>query len=380
MSGPESDAEGETITLYELLERSARAALELQREDGSFPPGRNGVYDEPETPVRTTSHWLTTLSKVYEITGDEVFAEAANDAADYLLSDEARPYGYTFHSRNAEGKDKCDGLIGQAAPIRGLTRAGLTLERPELVEVARDVVALHPFNEQLGLWERVEIDGSFQSFDRTLNHQITFAAAIANFPTQCKDIKNDLRGFLDKLRENLRIDNDGVIKHYVRPPLLEVIRCLGSNIRHWILLLNELMFHYYLYSTNRRVKEMSYQPLNLYGLARLKQRFPNHILWEDQSIQKSLDLCKKHFGVIKNTNSGSLVPGIQIAYALSVFDDCREIDEYIAVDVNNRFNFETNLLSNNVIDPHLTSASICNAVTLSDVEINLTSQRALSER
>ena len=91
----------ETITTYELLERSARAALDWQREDGSFPPGRNGVYDEPETPVRTTSKWLTTLSKVYEITGEQTYADAANDAADYLLSDEARPYGYTFHSRDA---------------------------------------------------------------------------------------------------------------------------------------------------------------------------------------------------------------------------------------------------------------------------------------
>jgi len=123
MSDSAPDSEGETITLHEILERSARAALDLQREDGSFPPGRNGVYDESETPVRTMSHWLTTLSKVYEITGDEVFADAAHDAADYLLSDEARPYGYTFHSRSVEGKDKCDGLVGQAAPIRGLAWA-----------------------------------------------------------------------------------------------------------------------------------------------------------------------------------------------------------------------------------------------------------------
>ena len=56
MSEPESETEGETITIHELLERSARTAPDLQREDGSFPPGQNGVYDEPETPVRTTSH------------------------------------------------------------------------------------------------------------------------------------------------------------------------------------------------------------------------------------------------------------------------------------------------------------------------------------
>ena len=63
--------------------------------------------------MRTTSHWLTTLSKVYEITGDEEFAGAAHDAANYLLSDEARPHGYTFHSRDVDGKDKCMGLLGK---------------------------------------------------------------------------------------------------------------------------------------------------------------------------------------------------------------------------------------------------------------------------
>lgn len=65
------------LTLGELVEQSAIAALELQREDGSFPPIRNGVYDEPETPVRTTSRWLTTLLKAYEITDEDRFFDAA---------------------------------------------------------------------------------------------------------------------------------------------------------------------------------------------------------------------------------------------------------------------------------------------------------------
>ena len=62
-------------------------------------PERNGVYDDPETPVRTTSHWLTTFSNVYEITDDEYFAEAANDAADYLLSEEARSCGWPYSDK-----------------------------------------------------------------------------------------------------------------------------------------------------------------------------------------------------------------------------------------------------------------------------------------
>ncbi len=54
MSEPDSDTEKETITTYEMLERSAQAALELQREDEMFLPDRDGVYDELETLVSDT--------------------------------------------------------------------------------------------------------------------------------------------------------------------------------------------------------------------------------------------------------------------------------------------------------------------------------------
>ena len=61
MTDSQSGSGTQTITLHEFLERSAESALELQREDGSFPPGRNFTYDEPETPVGTTARWATTL-------------------------------------------------------------------------------------------------------------------------------------------------------------------------------------------------------------------------------------------------------------------------------------------------------------------------------
>ena len=377
MSEPASEAEKETITTHELLERSARAALELQREDGSFPPGRNGVYDEPETPVRTTSHWLTTLSKAYEITGDEVFSEAANDAADYLLSDEARPYGYTFRSRKIDNKDKADGLIGQAAPLRALARADRILERPELYETATSVFLAHPFSDQVGLWEKVEIDGDPLSFDRTVNHQITFAAASTDLCRNTQEIEQRISSFLTGLKTNLQIRSDGIIRHYVRPRIRDSFINLSEGFRHWQLLLNEIAFCYYTLTEEHRRKEVGYHPINLYGLARLKQCFPDHDLWDDQVIDQAVDYVhsSEYLSIFNNPSQkyGSMLPGIQTAYALFIFSDqdVGELQKWIIKDIKDKFDSGSNLFTSNALDPHFQAATIYNLTTLPDINIQI---------
>ena len=373
MSEPESDTEGETITTYELLERSARAALDLQREDGSFPPGRNGVYDEPETPVRTTSHWLTTLSKVYEITGDEVFAEAAHDAADYLLSDEARPHGYTFHSRNAEGKDKCDGLVGQAAPIRGLARAGVVLDRDDLLKTATDVFLLHPFDEHLGLWERVEIDGDVLSFDRTLNHQLSFAAAGTELRSINGSVDDRLYRFLNCLDRNIECHPNGLIKHYVRPSPPDAIRKAITTRRHWILLINEAVFHYYSRSTSRRKTEIGYHPVNLSSLARLKRAYSDHPFWEAKLIDDATAFVTsdEYCGAagVFDTASGSMLPGIETAYGLLIFDQKAEIRKWIISDIEEHFDFDRGMFTKNTDDPMSKATKVYNLTFFPEIEV-----------
>jgi len=375
MSEPDSDTEGETITTYELLERSARSALDLQREDGSFPPGRNGVYDEPETPVRTTSHWLTTLSKVYEITGDDVFAEAANDAADYLLSDEVRPYGNTFHSRNAEGKDKCDGLVGQAAPIRGLAWAGSTFKRPELFETAEDVFSLHPFDARLGLWQRVEIDGTNLSFDRTLNHQIIFAAAATSLIDDSKHVKQRVEIFLDSLSDNMRIHPDGVVRHYVRPPLTNVLRVIAKSPSHWPLLWNEFAAHYYARSSEFRKKELGYQLTILAALAHIKRCFPCHHIWGHPRIKSALDFIQTsdYERQIRKQklNYGSMTPGINYARVLTTFEDPsnREIRPWIELVIDRKYDLETKLLTRETSDPMFQASVVGSLSYLPNIHI-----------
>ncbi len=326
MIDPTPESNGESITLHELLEQSTRSTLKLQRKDGSVPSDRDSVSDVPETPVRTTSHWLTALSKVYEITGEEVFANAAHDATDYLLSDEARPYGYTFHSRNVDGKDKCDGLVGQAAPIRGLTHAGNTFNRPELLNLVEKIHLLHPYDSDIGLWQRREIDGDVMSIDRTLNHQVLFAAANADLAEKREKIASMLCQHLEGLKKNLRTRSNGLIRHFVRPPLYYVIKKPCGNPKKANLILNEFMFHIYSCHQTAINTEIGYHAVNLDALARLKQLFPNHSIWSDSDIRLAIAYIQDETVVnnILTEPRGSTIPGIRLARAFSVFCNDKE--------------------------------------------------------
>ena len=295
-----------TVTLHDIIEQSARDALSLQRDDGSFPPGRNYTYDEPETPVRLTSHWLEILTKAYQITGDSKYSEAANDAIDCLLGDDVRPYGFTYHYRLTHSKDKCNGVVGQVPPIRALVYANHVFDRADARETAEEVFLLHPYSEKLGLWERVEIDGQKKSFDRTLNHQILFASAAAELSPKLPEATKRITHFLDKLDVNMRTDSDGLIKHYARPPLADVLTDVSRTPRRYNMLINEVAFHYYSLSSDRRKKERGYQSVNLGALSKLKQQFPEHDIWDSSKITNALEYLR--------TNEKELVEGINVKH------------------------------------------------------------------
>jgi len=376
MSDSAPDSEGETITLHELLERSARAALDLQREDGSFPPGRNGVYDESETPVRTTSHWLTTLSKVYDITGDEVFADAAHDAADYLLSDEARPYGYTFHSRSVKGKDKCDGLVGQAAPIRGLAWAGTTLNRQEALTVAKEVFSIHPFDRTLGLWKRVEIGGDELFFDRTMNHQLLFAGAAAHLVDEYQDIQRDIKTFFECLSPNISLRRDGVMRHYVRPPLSRIVRTIPSCPANGKLLTNNFLSRVYTLSSDRKEKERGYHPVNLLGIAHILINMPE-LLSEHTQINGLINAVLSESLLSDHDWSefrmGAMTPSIDIALAKHALADATmsTIRQLVNTDIYKKYNTKSSFLENDTTDPVFQAATLSYAVDLPNQSISI---------
>ena len=369
MSAPVSDTEKNKITICELLERSAQTGLELQCSDGSFPQRESSYYGDPQLPVRTTSQWLRVFSEAYSISKESKYLESAHDAASYLTSDSVRPHGFTFHCRNSSGKDKCNGVYGQAIPIWALTTAAEYLDRTELYDVAENVVMQHPYDEYLSLWNRVEIDGDVLTIDRTLNHQLAFAGAVSTIDTvYCQEIIQDFLGNLERLIETRP---DGVIRHFARTPFFHLGQ--SNNRNRAASLRNRLLFELYHYSQSFKQKEIGYQAPNIFWLAYLKMQYPEHSLWSSELINRIVNTVRSEgFSrkLRKNNMSFSASPtGFYIAVALAVFDDAiSEATAWIEKQLVRSYELRDELLTGDVSDHIKMSSNTCYLTEFPDLE------------
>lgn len=131
--------------LFDIFKKISEKGIALLNKYGKIPGGHNGPYHDPETPVRNSSHWLIILAKMHEINGKKIFIDAIYKLAEYLISEEARPYGYSFNHRNKKRKDKCNGLIGQAWVFEALAKASEILQDKKYKKIAADVFFPTPF-------------------------------------------------------------------------------------------------------------------------------------------------------------------------------------------------------------------------------------------
>jgi hypothetical protein len=362
-----------TVTTYDLLVQSARRALDRQRTDGSFPPGRNYSYDERETPVRTTTQWLRTLTKALEITDEDEFVDAANQATDYLLSDAPRPAGYTYHCRDAEGKDRCNGLVGQASVIRALAYVSTVLGRSDARRRAVELFELHPFDDHLGLWERVAVDGRQLSFDRTLNHQLIFAGSASCLVDHSETVRRRLERHLDALETVVRT-RDGLIEHYVRPPLPAVLRALGRHARHAVLLRNEVAARYFAFSDERRKQERAYQAVNLAGLTELHGAFPTHPFWNSATFRAALSYLRRNESELVNgvdTKRGTPIQGVSIAISYHRLGEASpdRLQELIRADLAANPVGHDSPFESLDVDDETAAALVCEFVELPEISI-----------
>ncbi|MFW6016024.1 MAG: hypothetical protein ACOCRK_06265 [bacterium] len=248
-------------------------------------PGRNGPYNDNETPVRNTAHALMIFRYMYDLTEDSKYYEAIIKAANYLVSDEARPMKATFYCRKNREKDLSNGLIGQAWVIEGLAEAFKVTSKEEYLNQALEVFLLHPFDYKKGLWKIVNVDGSIKSFDMTFNHQLWFAAsgAILYNLIAKVEIKKSLDVFFHKLDNNLSIYNCGLIKHKI---------AFTSSLPEKIIL-SARLFKYSLikYIKNKSMiyKENGYHIFNVYAFALIKDHGFEYDFFETNRFSIILD-------------------------------------------------------------------------------------------
>lgn len=341
---------------------SARAGLALQRNNGSMPPGHNGPYQDPETPVRNTAHWLQVFLFAFKQSGNQEYRQAADAAADYLTSEEARPGGYTFHCRDTPDKDRVNGLVGQAWVIEALVPASQTLERPGLYALAEEIYLLHPWDQTIHAWGRRETDGTTPGFDETFNHQLWFAAAAAQLERTPDAIEHAHR-FTESLPATVRLYPTGVIRH-VNHGLLARGRTGRAIARGRDLAVE---------SRNRQAihrKSVGYHGFNLHALAMLATRFPQAPFWQDPRMGRMLQCVEDPdfarmlemapYGLAYNKS------GFEIAFALKTFrtQETSRIDRWLERQFQHGWDPDRGLLTQNSSDEMTSAARIYEAMRI----------------
>lgn len=202
------------VSLGDLVLQAAASAVELQGADGAFPPGWNGPYRDPETPVRNTAHWLVLLLRCWAWTGEARWREAAASALGYLLSPAARPMGASFWCRRRPQKDFCNGLVGQAWALEALIEAHRLLQDERALALALEVFHAHPFCPQRAGWHCLHVDGHHGRIDPTFNHQLWFAVQAGELGDRGDTAAAaSLEAFLSRLSERLLLYPGGLIRH-----------------------------------------------------------------------------------------------------------------------------------------------------------------------
>ncbi len=342
-------------------------------------PGHNGPYNDSETPVRNYGHWLITFSKCFEFTGKQIYLDKIRELAEYLISEKSRPNGFSFHHRSIEGKDKCNGLVGQAWTFEALAYASSILVDPKYAEVAEGVFFQHHFNDGYGLWNRLEIEGDILSVDNTFNHQLWFAscAALLNTPRR-EEILGKVIRFMECLPQNLSVLDSGLIYHPIERNINQNDSALPTksklrDIVKSLLSLSSKLKGQSRYN-NKEFKEkiihksVGYHQFNMYAFAALRESLPNHPFWESSEIKKSVNflLSDEYRDGLSNNVYGFPYnpPGFEVPYALSVLGNLKinELVEISSLWVNEQFkrcyNTETRMMEKNTEDPLTHTARI----------------------
>jgi hypothetical protein len=311
------------------------------------------------------------MLKAFEISSESKFKDSAWHAAKYLLSHDARPMNATFFCRRNPEKDFCNGLIGQAWVIEALAVSSMKLEDPKYIEVAKNVFMLHPFDYELGLWRKVNVDGSYSGFDITFNHQLWFAAAGAILSSNSDSSFNSMViRFLDRaLESNLKIYSSGCISHTISNQVLR------SNIINKLVCF--LRKNLYKKSNQMSYKEIGYHAFNMYAFSLLKQYLPDHPIWKNIKFLSALNfLNKKEFvNGLGNNIFGYYynLSGFEVAFTIQEFCSLLSFSKsekwWVEQQLRCCYNSDEKMLSRSTEDKETLSARLYEATRLKDLEV-----------
>lgn len=188
--------------------------------------GHNGPYYDYEVPIRNISHWICMFSKYYDLTGRSLYRSAVEILSDVYNDPHSFQDGHSCVCRIKCGKDKTNGVMGQAWVIEGLLACAKTLGDDTFYHKAVTLFQVQRFDWKYGLWSVVETDGRDLGFDITFNHQLWFAAAGSEIISYRfnEEIDRQIKRFLECSNKFFCVHSNGLIFHFLK---------YTPNIRQW---------------------------------------------------------------------------------------------------------------------------------------------------
>jgi len=366
------------VNLFNIFIEIAEKGINLLNKYGKIPGGQNGPYHDPETPVRNSSHWLILFAKLYEIENNSKYKDCVYKLAQFLISEDARPFGYSFHHRNKIKKDKCNGLIGQAWTIEALITSSKILEDEIYEKNAQEVFFQHPFKNKVKLWNRLEINGKILSIDGTFNHQLWFASSLViDKNINNNEVKKRIDSFIDNISENLEILENGLIFHniiriwekyfFIKYLYKTILKSSSENMKalfyrkHKCRRIRNIEDYKKAQIEREIYRSIGYHSFNLYAFAILKKYIPDHSFWEGEQFKKTLTylLSKEYEKKIRYNIYGFSynAPGFEIPFVLDTFFSnknqivIKQCEKWINWQFRQTYNSKTALFDRNNPDP-----------------------------
>lgn len=328
-----------------------------------MPAGHNGPWQQRETPLRNTGNWLQVLLWSSHRAGGHSIRQAAERAAGYLLEEDHRPGGGAFlHLPECPGREG-NGLIGQAWTIHALFVAFQALGWDELRAAAQAVVRAHAFDDRLGLWMSLGLDGRPAGLELTLNQQVWFAAAALQDPAPEAETTCRVRRFLHRLPTHIRLTRAGRIEHRIHPMSLWKRFPAGwrSTLRGW--------------RTPRAVereRSIGYHSFVLHGLGMLLPHIKGRAEIGDRSVKSALAYADSDLyrtSLESNPFAYGYNPtGFEMAFASLRFVPHSESQAaaWAGAQVGRALDPVTGLMTLGSTDPMTLAGRICEAVLLPD--------------
>lgn len=249
--------------------------------------GINGPYDDPETKVRNLSHLIVITSIEILKYDNSDLIETLSCMGSELIS--LRNSQNIYCMREKEGKDQCNGVIGHAWVLEAYYYLYKVIKDREYLTIADSIIGNHEFSYKLGLWGRPGMGSDDRAIDYTLNHQLWFAASLAEINTELKsdEYENQVNVFLKKLNHNMKLSKQGKVAHEIYSKIGRKY-AFKSKIKRVVNMSQDILgLKSYAY------KEVGYHVFNLMAIARLFNENTDCSFWDSSKIKKAFSYVNK---------------------------------------------------------------------------------------